>query len=103
MLSNTQNDMIKRDFEKYFKSLNTQGLKLDFELFGEYATSVLNFYLGGGLMNPHDKPEAAKILVRLFNAGLGNVISDSDQKEIAKVIHQDNTLDYSKIQAIFDL
>jgi hypothetical protein len=103
MLTNTQIEMIQKDFEKYYKSLKTKGKSLDFELFGEYATSILNFYLGSSVLTISDKPEAAKILVNLFNAGLGNVINKEDQNEIALVIQQDNTLDYSVIQPIFEL
>jgi len=102
MLTKTQTEMIQGDFEKFFKSLKAKGKILDFELFGEYATSILNFYIGSSLLTLNEKTEAAKKLVNLFNAGLGNVISQADQNEIANVIQQDPTLDYTIIQAVFD-
>lgn len=103
MLTEKQQDMIKGDFEKYFKDLKSKRKALDFELFGDYAASILNFYIGSSLLNIHEKEEGALFLIRLFNAGLGNVISDADQQEIAKVIQQDPTLNYAIIQPVFDL
>ena len=95
--------MVQGDFEKYMKFHKANGRVLDFDLFGDYATSILNFYLGSSLLTHAEKPEAALLLVRLFNAGLGNVISKEDQKEIALVIQQDHSLDYTVIQPIFEL
>ena len=103
MLTEKQQDMIKGDFEKYFKDLKSKRMTLDFELFGDYAASILNFYIGSSLLNIHEKEDGALFLIRLFNAGLGNVISAADQQEIAKVIQQDPTLNYAIIQPVFDL
>ncbi|GEM69596.1 hypothetical protein SMI01S_32020 [Sphingobacterium mizutaii NBRC 14946 = DSM 11724] len=103
MLTETQQDMINGDFEKFFKDLKSKGKTLDFELFGDYAASILNFYVGSSLLTNQEKAESALLLVRLFNAGLGNVISAADQQEIATVIQQDPTLNYSIIQPVFDL
>ncbi|WP_313511818.1 hypothetical protein [Sphingobacterium sp.] len=103
MLTEEQQDMIKGDFEKYFKDLKSKKKTLDFELFGDYAASILNFYIGSSLLNIHEKEEGALFLIRLFNAGLGNVISAADQQEIAQVIKQDPTLNYAIIQPVFDL
>ncbi len=95
--------MIQNDFEKFFKSLSRKGKNLDFEIFGEYASSILNFYVGSALLTPQEKEAGANLLTQLFNAGLGNVISLSDLNEISNVIVQDPTLDYSLIQPVFDL
>ena len=103
MLTETQQDMIKGDFEKFFKDLKSKSKTLDFELFGDYSASILNFYIGSSLLTNHDKAEGALLLIRLFNAGLGNVISAADQQEIATVIQQDQTLNYAIIQPVFNL
>lgn len=103
MLTQIQQDMIRGDFEKFLNSLRSKKRSIDFDLFGEYAVSILNFYVGSSLLTIQEKSDAADILVRLFNAGLGNRISHSDLKEIAASVIQDPTLDYSIIQPVFDL
>lgn len=101
MLTATQMNMLQGDFEKFLSHLRSQKKSLSFELFGDYAGSVLNFYLGSSLINPAEKLEAAQVLTGLFNAGLKNIISPQDLMEIAESIAQDTTLEYGVIQAIF--
>lgn len=95
--------MLQDDFEKFLNSLQQKGSNLDFSLFGIYAGSILNFYVGSAVIAVEDKQEAALQLCHLFNAGLGRVISKSDLKEMAEAISQDTTLDYSVIQPVFGL
>ncbi|WP_103907512.1 hypothetical protein [Sphingobacterium lactis] len=101
MLTKEQHSMITGDFEKFFKSLQAQNQPFTFEVFGEFAASILNFYVGSGLILLADKLEGAELLVKSFNAGLGNVITSADQKEIAVSVAQDPTLNYQLIQSIF--
>ncbi|WP_160366792.1 hypothetical protein [Sphingobacteruim zhuxiongii] len=101
MLTATQTNMIQGDFEKFLTFLRSQKRGLDFDVFGDYAGSVLNFYMGSSLIIPADKLEAAKELTNLFNAGLKNIISKEDVLEIAESIAQDTSLDYSILQPIF--
>lgn len=95
--------MLQDDFEKFLNSLQQKGSNLDFSLFGIYAGSILNFYVGSAIIAVEDKQEAALQLCHLFNAGLGRAISKSDLKEMAEAISQDTTLDYSVIQPVFGL
>ncbi len=101
MLTATQINMIQGDFEKFLTFLRSQKRVLDFDVFGEYAGSVLNFYLGSALIISADKVEAAKVLTNLFNMGLKNIISKEDVLEIAESIAQDTSLDYTILQPIF--
>jgi len=94
--------MIQSDFEKFFKSLHKQNKTLDFELFGKYGASILNFYVGSSLLNVQQKLEASQYLCALFNAGLGNIISADDLMEISDLIFKDQTLDYGIINSVFD-
>lgn len=94
--------MIQSDFEKFFRSLQKQNKILDFELFGKYGSSILNFYVGSSLLNVQQKSEASHYLCGLFNAGLGNIISTNDLMEISDVIFKDQTLDYGIINSVFD-
>lgn len=94
--------MIRTDFEKFFKHLTTQQKTLDFEVFGSYAVSVLNFYVTSGCLDLKEKQSGCQYLIQLFNAGLGNRISPEDQLEIATVILNDPTLDYSVIGPVFN-
>jgi len=103
MLNPVQKNMLQDDFEKFLKALQQKGSNLDFSLFGIYAGSILNFYVGSAVIAVEDKQEAALQLCHLFNAGLGRVISKSDLKEMAEAISQDTTLDYSVIQPVFGL
>jgi len=102
MLVANKKEMVRTDFEKFFKSLKKRGQSLSFEVFGGYSASVLNYYLSNGLLQKEDKPEAGRYLVQLFNAGLGNRITPADQQEITQVIIGDPTIDYSLIQAILE-
>ncbi len=102
MLTATQKNMLQGDFEKFLSHLRSQKKTLTFELFGDYAGSVLNFYLGSSLISPTEKLEAAQVLTGLFNAGLKNIISPTDLMEIAESIAQDTTLEYGVIRVIFD-
>ncbi|MEI5985610.1 MULTISPECIES: hypothetical protein [Sphingobacterium] len=101
MLTTTQKNMIQDDFEKFIKHLGAERRGLDFQLFGEYAGSILNFYVGSSLLSLAEKPEAALQLSKLFNAGMKNIISATDLQEIAEAISQDTTLNYSVIQPVF--
>lgn len=92
---------IQTDFEKFVQFRLKQYLGVDFAVFGEYATSVLNFYVGSKLLSNEDKMEAAYFLTQLFNKGLGNKISAEDMIEIAAALIQDATLDYSILHPIF--
>ncbi|MGO1520907.1 MAG: hypothetical protein ACTHWQ_05170 [Sphingobacterium sp.] len=102
MLAANKKEMVRTDFEKFFKSLKKRQQSLSFEVFGSYSASVLNFYRSHGLLQQEDTPEAGRYLVQLFNAGLGNRITPADQQEIIQVILGDPTIDYSLIQAIFE-
>lgn len=102
MLTKSQIEMIEGDFEKFFKDVKSKGNTFDFDLFGEYAISILNFYVGSSLLTLPHKKDGALTLVRLFNAGLGNIITPEDQQEIAEAIQQDPTLNYALIQPVFN-
>ena len=44
-----------RDFEKFLQHLKQNKLSLSFDSYGDYAVSVLNFYVGSSLLKPADK------------------------------------------------
>ncbi|UIR57150.1 hypothetical protein LZQ00_04880 [Sphingobacterium sp. SRCM116780] len=94
-------EMIKSDFEKYMRFALTS-TRFGFDVFGEYAVSVLNFYIGSNILTFSNKLEGAIYLVELYNVGLGGVMSNDDMKELAQVFAHDPTLDYSIIKPIFD-
>lgn len=93
--------MIQGDFEKFFKSIQKQNRTFDFELFGLYGASILNFYVGSSLITNQQKSEASQHLCTLFNAGLGNIITKDDLVEISTTLVKDPTIDYSIINLVF--
>ncbi len=101
MLTAAEKNMIQGDFEKFLQHLKQNKLSLSFDSYGDYAVSVLNFYVGSSLLKPADKREAAQFLTQLFNAGFQNRISQADIQEIAESIAQDPTLEYQFLQPIF--
>lgn len=102
MLDITKKDMIRTDFEKFFKSLKVRVEGLSFEVFGSYSASVLNFYVSNGLIENTEKQLAGEYLVHLFNAGYGNRISLQDRTTITQLIIDNSDMDYTVIRAIFE-
>ena len=95
-------DTIKRDFERFTKYSIAKGNAVGFELFGDYAVSALNFYVGSNVFPLSEKLEAAFYLTQLFNTGMGNRISAEDMQEISIALTEDATLDYSILKPIFN-
>ena len=93
---------LKSDFEKYMHYAMKSGKGYGFEVFGDYVTSVLNFYVASSILNFENKLEASIFITELYNRGLGGVMNSEDVKELAQVFAQDPTLDYSIIKPIFD-
>lgn len=92
---------IKADFEKMIAYLRAEKKPFGLPVFGEYACSVLNFYVGSKLISLADKKNAALYICDLYNAGIKNSIVKEDLVEIAAVIASDPTLDYQVINPIF--
>ncbi len=94
--------MIQSDFEKFVKYQMKAFGSFDFQRFGHYAASILNFYVGSSLLLLEEKLDAAWFLTTLYNKGMRNRISDEDMREMAAIFSKDPTLDYSVIQPVFD-
>ncbi|WP_312792906.1 hypothetical protein [Sphingobacterium sp.] len=95
-------DTLRTDFEKMMRySLQKNG-GFGFDVFGDYAVSVLNFYVGSSILTLNEKREAALFLTNLYNAGIRNAIDAGDLQEIADVLTQDNTLNYQILTPIFN-
>ncbi|MDR0263202.1 MAG: hypothetical protein LBJ04_08235 [Sphingobacterium sp.] len=95
-------DILRADFEKMMRYCLQKNGDFGFNMFGEYAVSVLNFYVGSGILSLDQKREAALFLANLYNAGIRNAISPEDLEEIADVLKQDATLNYQLLAPIFD-
>lgn len=101
-MNETIKNTLRSDFEKMMRySLQKNG-DFGFAIFGDYAASVLNFYVGSSILMQNEKPEAALFLANLYNAGIKHVINEQDLQEIAHVLAQDPTLKYQVIAPIFD-
>lgn len=101
-MSTDMKETLRSDFEKMMRyCIQTNG-DFGFNLFGEYAVSALNFYVGSSILTISQKREAALFLANLYNAGIRNVISDKDLQEIADVIAQDATLNYQLLAPLFN-
>lgn len=101
-MSTDMKETLRSDFEKMMRyCIQTNG-DFGFNLFGEYAVSALNFYVGSSILTISEKHEAALFLANLYNAGIRNVISDKDLQEIADVIAQDATLNYQLLAPLFN-
>ncbi|PRD47135.1 hypothetical protein [Sphingobacterium haloxyli] len=98
-----QNEMIVQDFEKYMRDTLQRNIPFTLENFTAFATSLINFYGGSNLISTSERREAALVLVRSFNAGVGNRITQEDLGQIADLIISDSTIDYSLLNPIFSL
>lgn len=101
MLDTTIQGTIKGDFEKMISHLRNAKMAFGFDIFGAYACSILNFYVGAGVLPLGDKKEAALYICRLYNAGIKNCISEADLLEISESLIADPTLDYQVLSPIF--
>ncbi|WP_286752000.1 MULTISPECIES: hypothetical protein [Sphingobacterium] len=95
-------DTLRSDFEKMMLYCLQKNGDFGFNLFGEYAVSVLNFYVGSSILPLNEKREAAFFLTNLYNAGIRNAITPEDIEEIADVLSQDKTLNYQLLAPIFN-
>jgi hypothetical protein len=95
-------DTLRSDFEKMMRYCLQKNGDFGFNVFGDYAVSVLNFYVGSGILSLDQKREAALFLANLYNGGIRNAISPEDLEEIADVLKQDATLNYQLLAPIFD-
>ncbi|WP_343565893.1 hypothetical protein [Sphingobacterium sp.] len=101
-MKDTTKDTLRSDFEKMMRySLQKNG-DFGFNIFGDYATSVLNFYVGSSILALTEKRDAALFLANLYNAGIKHAIDQQDLQEIADVLAQDPTLNYQVLAPIFD-
>jgi hypothetical protein len=95
-------EILKSDFEKYMRFAVKSSAGFGFDVFGEYAVSVLNFYVGSAILTYENKLEGSLYLIELYNAGLGGIMTLEDREELARVFAYDPTLDYGVIKPIFD-
>lgn len=101
MITNQHEAMIQGDFEKYMHHLREEKHNFDFEAFGAFATSLLNFYIGSSSITLSEKHDASLYLIKLYNLGIGNIIDQEDIQILSKLITEDATLDYSVLKPIF--
>lgn len=95
-------DTLRSDFEKMMRYCLQKNGDFGFNVFGDYAVSVLNFYVGSSILPLNEKRAGALFLVNLYNAGIRNAITPEDVEEIADVLTQDKTLNYPLLAPIFD-
>lgn len=100
-MENKLKEILKSDFEKYMRFAVQSGAGFGFDIFGEYAVSVLNFYVGSAILTYENKLEGSLYLLELYNKGLGGIITDEDREELARVFAHDPTLDYGILKPIF--
>ncbi|SMG29406.1 hypothetical protein [Sphingobacterium psychroaquaticum] len=100
-MTTQQQEMIIGDFERYMRYLTQQQEVFTFDKFIALATSLVNFYEGSNLITIPERVETASLLLKAFNAGIGNRITDSDLTEIAHLIISETTIDYSILNIIF--
>lgn len=100
-MENKVKEILKSDFEKYMRFAVQSGTGFGFDIFGEYAVSVLNFYVGSAILTYENKLQASLYLLELYNKGLGGIITEEDREELARAFAQDPTLDYGVLKPIF--
>ena len=102
LMKDTVYATLKSDFEKFMRhSMHVSGA-FGFDVFGDYVTSVLNFYVGSSVLTLEEKVNAAFYLCQLYNKGLKNMMSVTDMKEMSIEFANDPTLDYTVLSPIFD-
>lgn len=102
VMKDTTKETLRSDFEKMMRHALQKNGDFGFHIFGDYAASVLNFYVGSSILGLAEKRDAALFLASLYNAGIKNVINQQDLQEIADVLAQDPTLNYQVLAPIFD-
>ncbi|CAM3482256.1 hypothetical protein SPPR111872_02735 [Sphingobacterium prati] len=102
LMKDTTKEILRSDFEKMMRHALQKNGDFGFHIFGDYAASVLNFYVGSAILALVEKREAALFLASLYNAGIKNAINQQDLQEIADVLAQDPTLNYQVLAPIFD-
>lgn len=92
---------LKLDFEKYMTKFYQANNRFSIEDFGNFATTVLNYYVNNQVLEPSEKKEAAYWLTTLFNIGLGNRISEEHLQLISTSIAADHTVDFNVVSLLF--
>ena len=94
--------MIVQDFEKFMHYTLKQNKPFTLENFAAFASSLVHFYKGSNLIMLSERTEAAQLLCRSFNAGMGNRIAKEDIDQLVDWITTDTAIDYNLLQPIFN-
>ncbi len=91
---------LKRDFNKYVLDFYQVHKHFTFEEFGDFATTLLNYYVNAQIIESQDKMDAAYYLTTLYNKGMGNRITEDDMTTIARVIARDYSFNMQVLEKI---
>ena len=101
-MDNDKKELLKKDFELFIANRKKTGRNFSIPEFADFASAIINFYVGGGVLAHQERNQAALFLTSLYNKGLRNVISDEDVRNIAQAICQEELIDYNIINQIFN-
>lgn len=100
-MDNGKKELLKKDFEQFIAKRKKYNRSFSLTEFADFASAIINFYVGGGVLGHQERNQAAIFLSTLYNKGLRNAISDEDIQEIAQAICQEELIDYNIINEIF--
>lgn len=92
---------LEEDFERYSFEFYNVNKRFTLEDFGLFATSIINYNVQNHRISTELKIEYALHLTKLYNYGIGNIISNNHLNEIAKVIASDFTVDFNIIKDVY--
>jgi len=93
-------ERLTRDYNTYMLDFYQVHKRFTFEEFGDFATTLLNYYVNAQIITPKEKFEAAYYLTTLYNKGMGNRITEQDMQTIARVITNDYSLNIQLLDKI---
>ena len=97
----TLRQQLTDDFELYMRKFYAQHKRFSLEDFGTFAATLLNLYGHNQILKIDQRLEAAYFLTTLYNKGIGNRIIEEHLQSIAKMLHDDTTVDFQVMQIMF--
>jgi len=98
----TKEQFLKADFDKFLRYTKIQKNPFTFALFVDFASSLLNFYVGSNSISNNEKETAALFLIKCYNEGLPRPMDQEDISTLSELILQSSLLDYALLAPIFE-
>lgn len=96
-----QNQLLQ-DFETYMGRYYAAFQRFGLEDFGNFSSTIINYYVNNRLIPISNKKDAAYYLTTLYNKGIGNRITEEHLQMIAETIAADSNVDFEVVKLLFN-